>query len=160
MFTDLRKELSGINGVGSDLIPTKNTSPGELNAITIALNDCISEKRNLLEKQDFATCGKSVFRLDSPRHKPTYEIQRNGPKAQGEQTTLACVKTNDKIQDLINSFPNNINKQLQEAYNKILWEKLKKSLEEKKNMNVTLADLEGANKKETKILAEFENSFR
>jgi hypothetical protein len=153
MFTDLKKELNGMNGIGSDLKPTKSTSPDELNAIRSALDDCISRSRNLLEKQDFATCGKSVFRLDAPRQKPTYEIQRNGPKAQGEQTTLACVVTSEKIQILINSCTNT--NSLQEAYNRILWGKLKKSLEEKKNMSVTLADLRGAN-----ILAEFENSFR
>ena len=104
-----------------------------------------------MEKQDFASCGKAVFRLDAPRHKPTYEIQRNGAKAQSEQTTVACVCTAENIQVLINALPNSA--ALQELYNEILWGKLRESLEKKKNMNVTLADL-GA------ILTAFETNFR
>jgi hypothetical protein len=153
IFKDLVKELNGINGVGSDLKPTINTSLDESTTIIKALEDCIGDKRDLLEKQDFAKCGKSVFRLDSPGKKPTHEIQRNGQKATGEQTTVACVVTSNKIQLLINSLPDI--DPFQKAYNKILWEKLKNSLEKKKNMYVTLADLSRA-----EILAEFEKSFR
>ena len=133
-------KYSSIKSEGSNLVITKQTTNSEIAAIIKALNNKIGSRSNILEDQNFATDGSASFRLDSPPGKPTFEIQRNGPKAQGEGTTVACVCLIKEIQELLDI--NHDFNALQPDYNRIIWQKLKWSFENKKNANVTLADVQ------------------
>ncbi len=130
---------NNIQSAGSILIITKPTQESEQTAINNALNQKISSGERVLEDQRFATDGKAVFRIDSPGNKPTFEIQRNGPKAQGEKTTVACVCEIEGVQELLNAITEA--NSIQSDYNKVIWKKLKWSFDNKKNANITLADL-------------------
>ena len=124
---------------GSILKPTKEASNSERDAIIAAFDSKIGRKESLTPTQNFATSGRAIFRLDSPRNKPTFEIQRNGDKAPGEQTTVACVCIISGFQELLNVTPDFAD--LQPSYNELLWSKLKSSFVKTKNMNVTVNDL-------------------
>ena len=139
-----------VTAEGSTLNPTKVLSSSERAAIIAKLDEKIGGRKSLMEDSNFATSGRAIFRLDSPRNKPIFEIQRNGDRAPGEQTTVACVCEIPGFQELLNVFPNSEQSQLE--YNEILWSKLKSSFEAKKNMNVTVKDLE-------KILSKMERHF-